>query len=232
MMNITTKSVTAIIAVSLGFTLTSCGSDRTDMTANVKAKLALLAKARKMKREGKVPVAAPAPTRAGFAKAGIPVAYIGSPQTGYGGFGVQVAKNGKWDTYMTSEKFSVTVDAGVITATRGFVGDLMSQELSVPVADLFKGPFPYEYQRTQTMIDLDISIVESEYTCTIAAPTDRDLRVLDELVKTRRYTEVCRSSKRAFRNDYWLEISNNKIIQSQQSVHPNTGFVIWQSIAR
>jgi hypothetical protein len=234
MMNYTNKTLTAVVAMSLGLGLSACGSDKTDMTANVKAKLKTIMAVRKAKKAGGTApaAAAQAPTRASFAKAGIPVAYIGSPQTKYGGFAVQVEENGKFDTYMTSEKYSVTVVDGVVMATRGFVGDLMSQGLSIPVSDMFKGPFPVEYERTQSMLDLDVSVKEFTYKCSISAPEARDLRVLDEVVKTNRFKEVCRASHRAFQNDYWTEVSNGRVIQSQQSVHPNTGYIIWQSIAR
>ena len=232
MMKLHTRTLPIALATTIALALSSCGSEQNNMTSNVKAKLAALSKIKALKKKGVAPKPAAAPTRAGLAKTGKPMAYIGSPQTQYGGFAIQVAQNGDWDTYMTAEKYSVTVIDGVVTATRGFVGDLMSQELSVSVGKMFNGPFPLEYTRTQTFLDLDISTREVVFNCVIDAPTPRDLKVLDEVVKTDRFEEVCRSKTRAFQNKYWVEKSNDLVIQSLQSVHPNTGFIIFQSIVR
>jgi hypothetical protein len=233
MMTLQIRTLPIVLATTIAMALSSCGSEPNNMTSNVKAKLAALSKIRALKKNGVVaPKPTAVPTRAGLAKTGKPMAYIGSPQTQYGGFAIQVAQNGDWDTYMTAEKYSVTVIDGIVTATRGFVGDLMSQELSISVEQMFDGPFPLEYKRTQTLLDVDITTREIEFSCVIDAPVSQDLKILDEVVNTHKYEEVCSSKTRAFQNRYWVETSNDLVIQSQQSVHPNTGFIVFQSIVR
>ena len=143
-----------IIAASIVLSLlTGCGS-KSD-TPGMRETLAAAIKARKeAKAAEKLPKPAPvALTRQSIAHITKPFLQIDAQKLGVKTFYSQVAQNGNYRTYLNNIKMSVTFNNGLITATRGFGLDLLSQGISIAPTDMFvETNAPKTYTRTQQQL--------------------------------------------------------------------------------
>lgn len=214
--------------------LSACGSEVTESQRLAKrAGEVIKGLAKNKDAKPQLPAAAPViPTKESIGRLGENVYFLAAPQLGIAGFAPRVAINGDWATYRTTDNQTVTVQDGIIVGTRGFVGDLMSHESSLSVEEMFSGTFPKEYIKTQSILDLGSQIRKDLYECTLTGAEDAELNVLGDKVKAIKFEEVCASSFRAYQNRYWLDAKNGRLIQSQQSIHPETGFIVLQEITR
>lgn len=223
------RTTLALLAVAV---VAACSSEKkktiglgTIAVGMAKAKLAK----RKVEKAGK-----PATTTAqaipleALKKYGRPVIYVNVPRLGSNLPAIQVAKNGAFRTYLGGDKASVTMQDGVITATRGQPTDLFAQELSLnPAAIFYGGEFPKAYTRTQRHLNGEGKLVNHVYTCVIA-PLDADetLDVLGREVRVRKFSELCKNSTRAFENSYWIDRRARQIWKSYQSISKDVGHMI------
>jgi len=190
-----------------------------------KAKLAK----RKVEKAGK-PTAKTAQTipLEALKKYGRPVIYVNIPRLGSNQPAIQVAANGRFRTYLSGDKASVTLQDGMVTATRGQPVDLFAQELSLsPKAIFYGGSFPKSYTRTQRHLNGEGKLVTHVYKCGIAPlNADETLDVLGRMVHVRKFTELCKNTERAFENSYWIDRNARQVWKSYQSISKDVGHVI------
>ncbi len=172
------------------------------------------------------------PSRAALEAVGRPVLYVTIPRTGSSQPAVLVATNGAYKTYFSADKSSVTLQDGIVTATRGQLEDLFAQELSLTPAQIFySGPFPKTYTRSQRHLDGEGKLITKTYTCAIAPdPADETLTVFERTVQVRKFTELCQNKTRAFQNNYWVDLRAHRIWQSHQSISKTIGHMIVQLV--
>ena len=139
----------------------------------------------------------------------------------------QVAQNGDYRTYLNNIKMSVTFNGGIITATRGFGLDLLSQGISIPPDEMFaETNAPKFYTRTQQQLVKIKEVVEIDYSCALVKGDVETITIVEidyELVK---FTETCRNPDRAFSNFYWVDDDTKQIWKSAQSIGQQAGFFI------
>ncbi len=216
----------AFIIISL---TVSCGSKSDDGTAGLRESLMAAIKARKeAKANADKPKAPPvALSRVAIAHIEKPLLRISAQSLGVKTLFAQVAQNGAYRTYLNNLKMSVTYSNGIITATRGFGLDLLSQGISIPTKDIFtETNAPKFYTRTQQQLVKTKTVVELDYNCILEKGELETITIVETEYPVVKYTETCRNKGRAFNNFYWLDEDTKQIWKSAQSIGQYAGFFI------
>lgn len=225
-----------LLFLALGV-LASCSSEK-EKKASLGSLAMGLAKAKFRKAKVETTDAAKAapqlPSRAALEQYGRPVLFVSIPRLGSNLAAVQVATNNGFETYLAGDKSSITLQGGMVTATRGQLEDLFAQELSLSSAQIFySGAFPKAYTRNQRHLDGEGKLITKSYTCAIApAQADETIEIFGRSHQVRKFTELCQNKVRAFQNNYWVDQRARQIWQSHQSISKTIGHVIVQQVVR
>lgn len=141
----------------------------------------------------------------------------------------RIETNGAYATHGTSDRRSVTLKRGMLTATRGFGEDLMSSRVDASLA-LVRGRKAGTVQRVQRYLDGENQTVVLETTCEITPGGTVRYHVgeLDRsAVKVR---EACTAQATRFTNSYQVDAETGRILQAQQWVSPMNGSVLIQQL--
>lgn len=146
--------------------------------------------------------------------------------SGAGAVLVPVSNNGPRTTWVSAEGASVTIEQGVILATRGFGADLMG--LQTPTTgDAFRNPS--NYTRTHDLLNGLGQIERFDYQCVSSFLKEETLVISDKSHETTAYQEVCEGEQYIFTNVYWLT-SDDTFVQSVQWVSPELGQIGYQRL--
>ena len=216
--------LSAFIIISL---TVSCGSKSDDGTAGLRETLMAAIKARKEANADKPKAPPVALTRAAIAHIEKPLLRISAQTLGVKTLFAQVAQNGPYRTYLNNLKMSVTYSDGIITATRGFGLDLLSQGISIPTKNIFaETNAPKFYTRTQQQLVKTKTVTELDYNCILEKGAPETITIVEIEYPVVKYTEICRNKGRAFSNFYWLDEDTKQIWKSAQSIGQHAGFFI------
>jgi hypothetical protein len=160
-------------------------------------------------------------TREELRAAGVPLLLVKVPKLGTRGYLGVYGTNRDVVTWSTADHSTVSLRNGLITATRGLPGDLMSASLPT-VADIRAGSGAVA--RTHYYLDGLDQTVPTVFRCIIADAGPADIVVAQLAYKTRHDTETCTGGNGTFTNDYWFD-SKNVLRQSRQWVGPLTGYL-------
>lgn len=223
------------LAGALILVLSACSSEKE--TKPGLGKIALGMAQQRLKRKGveqaDATKAKPQVTREQMQSLGSPVVFVSVPRFGTGVAAVELAKNSSHRTFMGADQATVTLNNGIVTATRGLLVDLIAQELSIAPQDLFRGNFPKTYTKSQRHLTGESTLVTFDYNCAIAPMEQNEtLEVFGKPHTVRQYTELCRRDGRAFQNNYWVEPKNGVVWKSNQSVSKEVGHVTLQRVVR
>ncbi len=145
---------------------------------------------------------------------------------------VEEGRNGPHVTYRGTNNSSLTLNAGIVNASRGIGVDLIAQATSQNPAGLFTtGSFPKEYARAQRHLDGENHLLSAEFLCVITRTGTETITIVTRKRATTTFEETCKNDRRAFRNRYWVGSGSGTIWQSQQSISSLSGHVIIQYIA-
>jgi group 4 capsule polysaccharide lipoprotein GfcB/YjbF len=209
-------------------TTVACGSKSED-GPGLRQTLVAAIKAKKeaKKAEGLPKAPPPVLTRQAISNIEKPLMQISAQTLGVKTLFAQVAQNGPYRTYLNNLKMSVTFNNGIITATRGFGLDLLSQGISILPEDMFtETNAPKFYTRTQQQLAKVKTVVEIDYNCTLEKGEAETITIVEIDYDLIKYTETCRNSERAFNNYYWVDDKTKQIWKSAQSIGQEAGFFI------
>lgn len=147
--------------------------------------------------------------------------------TAYGGKSiasmVQVSVNENRVTWISADNVTVTLENGIIVATRGLPRDLIGAQAS-GVAAALSGGGGQASRIHETIDDLD-QISTEVLQCSIVFDGAETIAILGKNSDTRRFKENCKGENLAFTNTYWLG-AGGAIIRSNQAVSPTSGFLL------
>ncbi len=209
--------------------LAGCGSKKEDTTGGLRETLIAAIKARRAAKEneGKPKPAPVALARKSIAHIKKPLLRINAQAIGVKTLFGQVAQNGNYRTYLNELKMSVTYNNGIITATRGFGLDLLSQGISIPTKEIFvETNAPKFYTRTQQQLAKSKKVVELNYNCVLVKGKAETLTIVEIEYPVFKYAETCRNKGRAFKNYYWVDDNTKQIWKSAQSIGQQAGFFV------
>jgi len=133
-------------------------------------------------------------------------------------------------TFVTRDRISLSLRKGVVLATRGLGGDLMSADVSGTEAAI-KGRSKH-YQRRLQWLDSQDQTQTQVYTCRMAKVGGETITILGTRFSTRHLRESCTSDRASYKNDYWIGTSRPVIWQSRQWLGPDTGYIAMQVLIK
>lgn len=141
---------------------------------------------------------------------------------GIAGLGRVVSEHDNLRTWLGDSGYSVSIENGLVVATRGFGKDLMAADVASVRAAIDAGGG--EAVRLHDYLDSRDQIVQERYACVIASagpqPVDLGLRQ----VEAEAFAETCRSTRVQFENMYFIGESGG-IIASRQFVSDVVGYL-------
>ena len=173
--------------------------------------------------------AAPAPeiTRAQLRAVGVPILLVKVPKLGTQGYLGVYGTNRDVVTWSTTDHTTISLRNGLVTATRGLPGDLMSASLPT-VADIRAGSGAVA--RTHYYLDGLDQTTPVVFRCIMADAGPASIDVVQLSYNTRHYTESCTGGNDTFTNEYWFD-GKNVLRQSRQWVGKLSGYLEIQNLA-
>jgi len=114
----------------------------------------------------------------------------------------RIGSNSGVETWQTADDVTLSFREGVLVASRGLGGDLMTADVTGTLAVL-RGTGAAAYPRPQTTLDGDWQIVVIPFRCRIADRRAEVLTIAERVQPVQRLEEVCTAPGREVRNLYW-----------------------------
>jgi hypothetical protein len=203
------------------FAVTACGTDR-DATATIRS---MQTSASALVGGLKTPTS-PAPparvTRDVLNTITSPVDLVLVEKAGVQGVIGKLGTSGDVETWASIDNLTLSMRDGMILATRGFAGDLMSAQ--VPrLSQVMKPGQPYT--RRYGVLSGDDQIMMQQFDCQTARVGAETITIVDLRFATQRITETCVGPTGAHKNDFWVE-TGGKLRRSRQWIGESIGFVV------
>lgn len=148
-----------------------------------------------------------------------------------GGFAVSTVQgvNGQNVTWISPDKKSITLASGMVTATRGFGGDLMSVE-NGGAARLVSARRSGQVQKSYRILNGLDQTGQFVVNCTIARGDTDHVTSGEISTATQIMTESCTSDVgAAFTNTYWVD-GAGRMVQSVQWASPSVGKIVFRRL--
>lgn len=213
--------------------LAACGNDvQARRGADTVKELAVLAKSRLL--GGKAVPAAPADPveMVDYALQAVPDAplqFILMEKSG--GFAVSTVQgvNGRNVTWISPDQKSITLKTGLLTATRGFGGDVMSVEQG-GAERLVSGHRSGQVQKTYRFLNGSDQTGRFVVNCNVVVGGTDHVSSGEISATTRVMTESCQSAGGTeFTNTYWVDTSG-RMVQSVQWAGPDVGTIVFRRL--
>jgi len=141
---------------------------------------------------------------------------------------VRIETNRGYETYGSSDRRTVTLKGGMITATRGLGEDIMSVDIS-GVAPLIRAAREGAAYRTNRHLDGEnITVAERSY-CQIKIGSQSQIPLGAGSAQVTEVLESCVTDDLAYQNAYYIT-QGGRIVQSRQWHSPLNGYVIIQQL--
>lgn len=135
--------------------------------------------------------------------------------------------NGPVTTWSTTDKTTIALKGGIVVATRGLPGDLMSA--AVPsLADIAAGDGVVA--RTHYYLGKNDQTEPEVFRCTLATAGAEEITVVGLAYRTRHVTESCVAGGQSFTNDYWID-AKGAVRRSVQWISPHAGALEIENLA-
>lgn len=164
--------------------------------------------------------------RAALGSSGQPVYRIAIETVGYIDFMAPYGNNGPIRTWASNTYETVSLNDGVLTATRGFGPDLMTSVApglgQVSAANGF-------FHRVYYYLDGADQTQRIDFDCNFSSSGSETVTVLDLTYVARRVNESCANPDHSFQNVYWFD-GSGKLRQSEQFVSYELGSMHLQRV--
>lgn len=143
---------------------------------------------------------------------------------------VQIAQTGNYATFATSDRRTMTLRNGMLSATRGLPNDLMSSDLR-GVAGYIQGRKPGIAQRVHRYLDgenvtrnmvFDCLIKPEAVSSQVIASGRRNVRIMQERCLGQDGTQI--------QNTYQVDTATGRILKAKQWASPHIGYLTIQSL--
>lgn len=135
---------------------------------------------------------------------------------------VPAAENGARVTWVDSENNTITLENGVIVATRGLPRDLMGADVGQVWAAIRAGGG--NAQRTHEFLTDGDQISQQLLQCRIVAQGSDTVRRLSQTLDSRRFEENCEGEGLQLTNIYWVN-GSGRLLRSLQAISPDAGYL-------
>ncbi|ROT98092.1 YjbF family lipoprotein [Histidinibacterium lentulum] len=162
--------------------------------------------------------------RAGVDRLDQPLILADLPVLGTAATLLPAGSNGDVVTWQAAGGAQISLEQGVVVATRGLGFDLMSADASATVARLSGPPEGGTYERFASYLDGENKTVFLAMVCRMQPGGREVLPILTSRYEVQRIEETCALPDATMTNDYWRQ-SDGTIRKSRQWVGPGVGYV-------
>jgi Group 4 capsule polysaccharide lipoprotein gfcB, YjbF len=128
---------------------------------------------------------------------------------------------GRIEIWRTSDDISMTLRNGMLIATRGFGGDILSS--TVQTAQSRPGPAQGDLMhQVRALDDREVTLA---FGCDVVDLGIETIEVLEYKYSTRHVQQHCVASSGQVINDYWIDTNGSMIWQSRQWAGPIIGYL-------
>ena len=132
----------------------------------------------------------------------------------------RIGQNDMVATWMTEDPFTVSLQEGVLVATRGFGFDRMGARVGGTLAALAAGGDVGEYARQTSSLSGENGLLWQQSSCQMTGGATE----LRSGARYRKFTEACRLRDSRYSNIYWLD-PGGQIRHSRQWLNPEIGYL-------
>ncbi len=133
-------------------------------------------------------------------------------------------EGGRLLVWRTENEVSLTTRNGVLIATRGLGGDMVSSD-SLAIDASLSGRRAGHGARLQVYSALDNKPVEMNFVCDITAHGPETIVIVERRHSTERFRETCEVAGGVVVNDYWIDSRSPTIWRSRQWAGPYIGYI-------
>ncbi len=169
-------------------------------------------------------------TRNQIDEAKVPVLFVELP-SGQNGTLTPYPGKGSGQTWLGADGATITLDRGVLKASRGLGNDLMGSTSSMPPWSKIENK-KQTYSREFSHITGNNKISKQLFDCEVVKNNDPEIiKVWGIDFNVSRYKEYCEAHDLKFTNSYYLD--NNGIVRQSHQYHSEThGYIFTQRIDR
>jgi group 4 capsule polysaccharide lipoprotein GfcB/YjbF len=124
--------------------------------------------------------------------------------------------------WRTEDNITLALRSGVLIATRGMGGDLLSSDVAIREAQA--GPAGSGARRQQVRA-LDNKALTLSLACEVTDMGPETIEIVGARHATRRIVENCEGAGGSIVNEYWIDSRRNLVWQSRQWVSPEVGYL-------
>lgn len=135
-----------------------------------------------------------------------------------------VARNGDVQTFFTPDQISVSLQSGILVATRGLSGDLLFADAGAAAIAVAKGRAA-SYSRQYRWLDGENHQVERRFQCNLVFVDTARVEIVEQSHRARHMQETCTTDGQTIVNDFWVGTGKPVIWQSHQWIGPELGYL-------
>lgn len=155
-----------------------------------------------------------------------PLLFFELTETGQQAIMSLTGRNGNVVTWSTADGKSISLQDGVLVATRGFGFDLMSADVSGTIGAL--NGVSREYWRFATYLDGQNASLVRSFLCVMTGPEDETINSFGRIVAVERWTEECASLSGNVSSVF--DAVNGEVWRAQQLISAPTGGVLTERL--
>jgi hypothetical protein len=141
-----------------------------------------------------------------------------------------VGTNGNATTFITPDQISLTLNNGVLIASRGLGGDLLSSDASSTLSAL-KRKDSDGFKRIHRRLDAEDHIISEVFDCILKQGATEKIEVVEKTYIVDTYLESCKNETHEFQNSYSISRKDGNIIVSRQWISPSIRYInLWMLI--
>jgi len=134
---------------------------------------------------------------------GVPILFV-EIDRGQNGTLSQYPGEGLGQTWLGVDGSTITLDNGLLKASRGMGDDLMGSEISLEID--WSDIEDISYERRMAYLRLDNKTLINEYTCTLTDMKRMEkINLFDADFSVNHFQETCRGAAGSFVNDYYID---------------------------
>ena len=168
-------------------------------------------------------------TRKKIDDAKIPVLFV-ELENGQNGTLTLYPGKGMGETWLGADGATITLENGIIKATRGMRRDVMGSKSSMPSWSETK--ISSNYNRQISYLEGDNQIQSKIFSCTLRSANKRSTIIIFDLpFETQEFVETCINNTEKFKNSYFID--QKKIVRKSVQYHgPELGYLTIERVDR
>lgn len=144
---------------------------------------------------------------------------------------IPVGQNGPVVTWRSGDQVGLSLENGVLVATRGLGDDLMAADVADTLAMLRGNRVATDYTRIHTYLDGEYQTRFLAFRCRQEVADQQQIEIIEQTHQTTRIEESCFSPEQNMANTYWVG-ADGTVWKSRQWISPGVGYIETELLVR